>query len=87
MLSRAVCALHRSLPRVLVASQYTRGNALIRSFRLRSNMHFENTADVSSTVNGTVSANPESGSTTSSSIPLVEEETKPEVSVLPEVGI
>ena len=87
MLSRAVCALHRTLPRVLVASQYSRGNALTRSFRLRSNMHFENTADASGTASNPISANSESGSKASGSIPLVEEETKPEVSALPEIGI
>lgn len=87
MLSRAVCALHRTLPRVLVASQYSRGNALTRSFRLRSNMHFENTADASGTASSPISANSESGSKASGSIPLVEEETKPEVSSLPEIGI
>ena len=50
-------------------------------------MHFENTADATDAVSGTVSANPESGSEPSDSIPLGKEETKPEVSALPEVGM
>ena len=50
-------------------------------------MHFENTADASGTASNPISANSESGSKASGSIPLVEEETKPEVSALPEIGI
>ena len=87
MLSRAVCALHRTFPRVLVASQYSRGNALTRSFRLRSNMHFENTAGAPDTASSPILNNPQSGSEASGAIPLAEEETKPEVSALPEIGM